>query len=179
MDHVGSCGWPAPGVEARLGPAHGDAAELLLRGPNIVRNYWPGLPACDAEGWFATGDLAQQDADGSYRIVGRAKELIISGGENIHPAEIEQALALHPAVLECAAFALPDARWGEIVAVAVALRADATAGEPELLAHLEQRLARFKLPRRWFFLPQLPKTALGKVQRNLLAQQAAASIVVG
>jgi fatty-acyl-CoA synthase len=179
MDQVGSCGWPAPGVEARLGPAHGDAAELLLRGPNIVRNYWPGLPACDAEGWFATGDLAQQDADGSYRIVGRAKELIISGGENIHPAEIEQALALHPAVLECAAFALPDARWGEIVAVAVALRADATAGEPELLAHLEQRLARFKLPRRWFFLPQLPKTALGKVQRNLLAQQAAASIVVG
>jgi fatty-acyl-CoA synthase len=179
MDHVGSCGWPAPGVEARLGPAHGDAAELLLRGPNIVRNYWPGLPACDAEGWFATGDLAQQDADGSYRIVGRAKELIISGGENIHPAEIEQALALHPAVLECAAFALPDARWGEVVAVAVVLRAEVTAGEPELLAHLQQRLARFKLPRRWFFLPQLPKTALGKVQRNLLAQQAAASIVVG
>lgn len=173
MDHVGSCGWPAPEVEARLGPPMGDAAELLLRGPNIVRHYWPDLPARDAEGWFATGDLAQQDADGSWRIVGRARELIISGGENIHPSEIEQALALHPAVLECAAFALPDARWGEVVAVAVVLRSDAQAGEPELLDHLQQRMARFKLPRRWFFLPQLPKTALGKVQRSVLVQACA------
>jgi fatty-acyl-CoA synthase len=171
MDHVGSCGWPAPGVEARLGPAHGDAAELLLRGPNIVRRYWPDLPACDADGWFATGDLAQQAADGSYRIVGRVKELIISGGENIHPAEIEQALALHPAVAECAAFAVPDARWGELVAVAVVLQAGAAASEEELLAHLRQRLARFKLPRRWFFVAQLPKTALGKVQRSALASE--------
>ena len=173
MDHVGSCGWPAPGVEARLGTRHGDAAELLLRGPNVVRRYWPDLPACDAQGWFATGDLAQQDADGSYRIVGRVKDLIISGGENIHPAEIEQALALHPAVLECAAFAVPDARWGELVAVAVVLREGAKAGEAELAAHLQQRLARFKLPRRWLWLPQLPKTALGKVRRNELATLAA------
>lgn len=170
MDHVGSCGWPAPGVEARLGTAHGDAAELLLRGPNIVRRYWPDLPACDAQGWFATGDLAQQATDGSYRIVGRVKELIISGGENIHPAEIEQALALHPAVAECAAFALPDARWGELVAVAVVLQPGADAGEEELRAHLQQRLARFKLPRRWLFVEQLPKTALGKVQRAQLAR---------
>lgn len=171
MDHVGSCGWPAPGVEARCGTPHGDACELLLRGANVVRRYWPDLPACDAQGWFATGDLAQQDADGSWRIVGRVKDLIISGGENIHPAEIEQALALHPVVLECAAFALPDARWGEVVAVAVVLREGATATEDELAAHLQQRLARFKLPRRWFFLPELPKTALGKVQRALLAKR--------
>jgi fatty-acyl-CoA synthase len=174
-DHVGSCGWPAPGVEARLGEAHGDSAELLLRGPNVVRRYWPDQPACDAQGWFATGDLAQQAVDGSYRIVGRAKELIISGGENIHPAEIEQALSLHPAVAECAAFALPDARWGELVAVAVVLLPGAPATEAELAAHLQQRLARFKLPRRWFWLEQLPKTALGKVQRNVLAKDALAS----
>ncbi len=178
MDHVGSCGWPAPGVEAKLGPSHGDAAEFLLRGPNIVRRYWPDRPACDADGWFATGDLAQQASDGSWRIVGRAKDLIISGGENIHPAEIEQALALHPAVAECAAFALPDANWGELAAVAVVLQAGAAASEDQLRTHLQQRLARFKIPRRWFFLPQLPKTALGKVQRGVLAQQAAASIVV-
>lgn len=171
LDHVGSCGWPAPGIEARLGTAHGDAAELLLRGPNVVQRYWPDLPARDAQGWFATGDLAQQDADGSFRIVGRVKELIISGGENIHPTEIEQALALHPAVLECAAFALPDPRWGEVVAAAVVLRAGQVAAEADLAAHLQQRLARFKLPRRWFFVPQLPKTALGKVQRNALARQ--------
>jgi fatty-acyl-CoA synthase len=174
-DHVGSCGWPAPGVEARLGEAHGDSAELLLRGPNVVRRYWPDQPACDAQGWFATGDLARQAVDGSYRIVGRAKELIISGGENIHPAEIEQALALHPAVAECAAFALPDARWGELVAAAVVLRPGARVTEAELAAHLQQRLARFKLPRRWFWLEQLPKTALGKVQRNVLAKDALAS----
>lgn len=169
FDHVGSCGWPAPGVEAKLGTAYGDAAELLLRGPNIVQRYWPDLPALDADGWFATGDLAQQAADGSLRIVGRAKELIISGGENIHPAEIEQALSAHPAVAECAAFGLPDAHWGEIVAVAVVLRAPAA--EEALRAHLAERLARFKQPRRWVFVEQLPKTALGKVQRAVLAGQ--------
>ena len=171
FDHVGSCGWPAPGVQARLGASHGDAGELLVRGPNVVRRYWPDLPACDAEGWFATGDLAQQDGDGSWRIVGRVKELIISGGENIHPAEIEQALALHPAVAECAAFALPDARWGEIVAVAVVLSAPVP--EEVLREHLGARLARFKLPRRWIFLPELPRTALGKVQRKLLESRLA------
>ena len=170
IDHVGSCGWPAPPVEARLGTRYGDAAELMVRGPNVVRRYWPDVPACDTEGWFATGDLAQQAEDGSYRIVGRAKDLIISGGENIHPAEIEQALAAHPAVDECAAFGLPDERWGELVAVAVVLRAGARADEVELAAHLAERLARFKLPRKWLWLEALPKTALGKVQRSALAR---------
>jgi fatty-acyl-CoA synthase len=168
LDHVGSCGWPAPGVEARLGPALGDAAELLLRGPNVVRRYWPAVPACDADGWFATGDLAQRDADGSWRIVGRARDLIISGGENVHPAEVEEALALHPAVVECAAFGLPDARWGEVVAVAVV---GSGASAEVLAAHLRERLAGFKIPRRWFFVEALPKTALGKVQRAQLARQ--------
>lgn len=171
LDHVGSCGWPAPGVEAKAGTAHGDAAELLLRGPNVVRRYWPDLPACDGDGWFATGDLAQRGADGSWRIVGRVKELIISGGENIHPVEIEQVLAQHAAVAECAAFALPDPRWGEIVAVAVVLREGAAASEEEFAAYLGERLARFKLPRRWFFVGQLPKTALGKIQRAALARE--------
>ncbi|WP_332824911.1 class I adenylate-forming enzyme family protein [Ramlibacter sp.] len=170
MDHVGSCGWPAPGVEARQGTAHGDAAELLLRGPNVVARYWPDLPARDADGWFATGDLAQQAADGSWRIVGRARDLIISGGENVHPAEIELALADHPAVAECAAFGVPDAQWGEVVAMAVVLHAGATATPDELGAHLAQRVARFKLPRRWLFRASLPKTALGKVQRAQLAR---------
>jgi fatty-acyl-CoA synthase len=171
IDHVGSCGWPAPGVEARLGPPLGDAAELLLRGPAIVRHYWPQLAACDDEGWFATGDLAQRDGDGSLRIVGRARDLIISGGENVHPAEVEQALAQHPAVAECAAFGLPDARWGEVVAVAVVRGRGGEAGEAELVAHLQRQLARFKVPRRWFFVEQLPKTALGKVQRGVLARE--------
>lgn len=164
FDHVGSCGWPAPGVQARL-----EGGELWLRGPNIVQHYWPAQQACDADGWFHTGDLAVQAEDGSYTIVGRAKELIISGGENIHPAEIESVLAEHPAVAECAAFGLPDAQWGEIVAVAVVLRAEAS--DEALRDHLAARLARYKLPRRWLRVQALPKTALGKLQRGALAER--------
>ncbi|MBC5763952.1 class I adenylate-forming enzyme family protein [Ramlibacter albus] len=163
--HVGSCGWPAQGVEAKLG----EGGEVLLRAPNIVARYWPDVPALDADGWFATGDLAVQAADGSYTIVGRAKELIISGGENIHPAEIELVLAQHPAVAECAAFGVPDERWGEAVAVAIVAKVPCTEGALRL--HLEGQLARFKIPRKWYFVDALPKTALGKVQRAALARR--------
>ncbi|MFL6694646.1 MAG: class I adenylate-forming enzyme family protein [Ramlibacter sp.] len=173
MDHVGSCGWPAPGVEVRLEAAGGagadGAGEVWLRGPNVVRKYWPDQPAVGAEGWFHTGDLAMRAADGSYTIVGRCRDLVISGGENIHPAEIEAALALHPGVLECAAFGIPDPRWGEAVAVAVVLRPGMQPEEGLLRDHLAARIARYKLPRRWVFVQQLPKTALGKVQRAALA----------
>jgi fatty-acyl-CoA synthase len=173
-DHAGSCGWPAPEVEVRLegGPGDAQEGELLVRAPNVVARYWPDVPACDAQGWFHTGDLATRASDGSYTIRGRAKDLIISGGENIHPAEVEGVLAEHPAVAECAAFAVHDEAWGEAVAVAVVLKAGAAATEQELQAHLAQRIARFKLPRRWFWLEALPKTALGKVQRQALAQLA-------
>jgi fatty-acyl-CoA synthase len=177
FDHVGSCGWPAPEVEVRIEGEQGGgdvdkAGELLIRAPNVVARYWPDVPACDAQGWFHTGDLASRAADGSYKIRGRAKDLIISGGENIHPAEIESVLTEHTAVAECAAFAVHDDVWGESVAVAVVLKSGATASEQELQAHLAQRIARFKLPRRWFWLEALPKTALGKVQRQVLAQLA-------
>jgi len=175
FDHAGSCGWPAPEVEVRLEGTQGDsgdAGELLIRAPNVVARYWPDVPACDAQGWFHTGDLASRAADGSYTIRGRAKDLIISGGENIHPAEIESVLVEHAAVAECAAFGVPDDAWGETVAVAVVLQAGATASEEELQAHLAQRIARFKLPRRWFWLEALPKTALGKVQRQVLVKLA-------
>jgi fatty-acyl-CoA synthase len=168
MRKVGSCGWPARGVEAQLADMQGDTGEVLVRAPNVVRHYWPGEPACDDAGWFHTGDLARQDPDGSFTIVGRAKELIISGGENIHPAEVEAALATHEDVLECAAFGIADAEWGEVVAVAVVPRAGAKPDELELREHLARRIARYKLPRRWFFVPALPKTALGKVQRGSL-----------
>lgn len=192
FDHVGACGWPAAGVEVRLagkatregdsgGQGHdqGDAermrqgeseGELLIRGPNVIQWYWPQQPACDEAGWFHTGDLAVQAADGSYSVVGRARDLIISGGENIHPAEIEQALAEHPAVAECAAFGLPDVQWGEAMAVAVVFKPGEVASDAELHEFLALRLARYKLPRRWLRLDTLPKTALGKVQRQALAE---------
>ena len=166
FDHVGSCGWPAPGVEVRL-----DQGEVWLRADNVVQRYWPDQPARDADGWFHTGDLATLAADGSYAIVGRAKDLIISGGENIHPAEIEAPLSEHPDVLECCAFGVPDPAWGEAVAVAVVLRPGAQVGDDELREHLAARLARFKLPRHWLRLEALPKTALGKVQRQMLAER--------
>jgi fatty-acyl-CoA synthase len=163
FDHVGSCGWPAPGVDVRL-----EGGEVWLRADNVVQRYWPDQPARDADGWFHTGDLATIAADGSYSIVGRAKDLIISGGENIHPAEIESPLAEHPDVLECCAFGMPDPAWGEAVAVAVVLRPGAQIGDDALREHLAARLARFKLPRHWLRLDALPKTALGKVQRQSL-----------
>lgn len=171
-DHVGSCGWPAPGVEVRLGEAQAGVGELLVRGPNVVRHYWPQQPACDEPGWFHTGDLAARAEDGSFTVVGRAKDLIISGGENIHPAEIESLLGEHPGVAECAAFGVPDEEWGEVVAAAVVPKPGQQLCENELLAHLAGRLARYKLPRRWLWLAELPKTALGKVQRPALAQLA-------
>lgn len=172
MSHAGSCGWPAPGVEVRLEHVQDGVGELLVRAPNVVARYWPDQPACDAQGWFHTGDLASRAADGSYTVAGRAKDLIISGGENIHPAEIENLLAGHPAVAECAAFGVPDGEWGEVVAVAVVLKPGQAASEQDLAAALAGRLARFKLPRRWLWLDALPKTALGKLQRQTLAEWA-------
>ena len=166
--HAGSCGWPAPEVEALLADVQQGSGELLVRGPNVVSRYWPDQPACDDQRWFHTGDLATRAQDGSYTIVGRSKDLIISGGENIHPLEIENALDEHEAVAECAAFGLPDAQWGEAVAVAVVLYAGAALSQEAVREHLAARLARFKLPRRVFFVEALPKTALGKLQRAAL-----------
>lgn len=191
-EHVGSCGWPASAhpslglhVQARLQPLDASRpsdGEVLLRGPNVVARYWPEVPACDSEGWFHTGDLARCNSDGSYTIVGRSKDLIISGGENIHPAEIELVLAEHPWVAECAVIGMPDPRWGETVAAVVVLQPDVFSKislerasniddslsnwEQMLTDHLSARLARFKLPRHWFARDTLPRTALGKVQKG-------------
>jgi len=166
-------GRPAAGVEVKLVDLRADGSgEVCVRAPNVVHRYWPDQPARDDEGWFHTGDLARCGAEGGYTIVGRAKDLIITGGENVHPAEIESALASHEAVLECAAFGVPDREWGEVVAAAVVLREGALGNADELRAHLEGRIARYKLPRRWLFVQSLPKTALGKVQRGALAAMA-------
>ncbi len=168
LTHTGSCGWPAPGVQVRLGNPVDGVGELLVRGPSVVQHYWPQRPAVDAEGWFHSGDLARQAADGSYSVVGRAKDMIISGGENIYPAEIENALAAHPDVAECAVLGVADARWGEAVVAAVVPRPGCRLDTEALQGHLQQRVARYKLPRRYVTLEALPKTALGKVQKSLL-----------
>ncbi len=169
--HVGSCGWPASDeVEVKLLDQHQGVGEICIRAPNVAERYWPELPLKDDEDWFHTGDLARQETDGSYWVVGRAKDMLISGGENIYPAEIENYLAAQPGVIECAVIGLPDAKWGEIVAACVVLvqGVDAQQAQLDLSAVLSSQLARYKLPRQWHFLSALPKTALGKVQKAQL-----------
>ncbi|MDE2455619.1 MAG: AMP-binding protein, partial [Burkholderiales bacterium] len=160
--HAGMAGTPAPGVRVRLA-ADG---EVLLQGPNLMRGYHRSAETgFDAEGWFHSGDLARCHENGLYELVGRSKELIISGGENIHPAEIENLVAERPEVAECAVVGLPDARWGEVPVLAVVARPGAALDAAALLASLEGRIARFKQPQRVVELEAFPKTALGKVQR--------------
>jgi fatty-acyl-CoA synthase len=174
LSHAGSCGWPAAGVEVKLcNPqgatvAHGEVGEICVRAPNVVQRYWPNQLAVDSEGFFHTGDLARQAMDGSFTVVGRSKDMIISGGENIYPAEIENALLTHATVNDCSVVAASDPRWGEVAVAVVVLAPGSTTGdgwEAPLKAHLEARLARYKQPRRWLAVEALPKTALGKVQK--------------
>ncbi|WP_454711168.1 class I adenylate-forming enzyme family protein [Cupriavidus nantongensis] len=177
MARPGYAGWPQPEAEVRLaGPdgaevPPGTVGELWVRGANVMAGYWnqpdDGLPG----GWFRSGDLAHRDADGCIEVVGRSKDMIISGGENIYPAEIENVLLGLPGVQECAVVGVADARWGEVpVAVIVpgpGAPRGALAAEPlrELLA---ARIARFKLPREVVLMDELPRSALGKVLKPQL-----------
>ena len=176
---IGSAGLPAMHCQIRLtGPDGGDVArgevgEIRVRGPNVMRCYFGKPEATDAalqDGWYHTGDLARQDDEGYFWVVGRSKDMIISGGENIYPAEIENLLAEHPAVAECSVVGQADDRWGEVAVAVVVLRgasADDSWDAP-LRAFLDGRLARYKWPRRWVRLETLPRTALGKVQKAAL-----------
>ena len=163
-------------------PAPGEPGELQLRGPQVFSGYL-GNPAKTAEaftvdGWLRTGDLAARDEDGAYRICGRRKEMFISGGENVYPAEIESVLCGHPAVAEAAVLGVPDPRWGEVGLALVVPRGSETSpeavNEEELLAHCHARLARYKAPRRFVFVALLPRTGAGKVDRQALHARYAA-----
>jgi fatty-acyl-CoA synthase len=168
LTHPGMAGRPALNVQLKLA----EDGEILLKAPNLMRGYHRSSePALDEQGWFHTGDLALEHADGLLEVVGRSKELIISGGENIHPAEIEQLAQDWPGVAECAVVGLADERWGEVPVLAVVPQPGVELDAPALLAQLATRLARFKLPRQVRVVEALPKTALGKVQRKALAQQ--------
>lgn len=135
-----------------------DEGEILVRGPNVFSGYWGQAPH---EGWFRSGDLAERDDEGFYRISGRAKDVIISGGENIYPAEVESVLLTHPAIADVAVVGVPDDKWGEVgKAFVVALKALEAA---EVLAHCDGRLARYKIPKYVEFVAELPRTASGKI----------------
>jgi len=176
LAHAGSVGRPAPGVRLRLvgeggrPVAPGEVGEIQLQAPNLMRGYHR-QPAGSGlvDGWFATGDLASADADGWVTVVGRSKDLIISGGENIHPAEIENLAATWPGVAEAAVVGQPDARWGEVPVLVLVARPGQVVDLDALRGHFETRLARFKHPRRVVLVEALPRTALGKVQKAALA----------
>ena len=146
--------------------------EVLGQGPNVTPGYWRNEPATAeafVEGdWLRTGDLATVDDDGFLTIVDRVKDMIISGGENIYPAEVEAAIHTHPAVAEVAVIGIPDARWGEVGRAIVSLKAGATLSEEELVAHLGGRIARYKIPRSVIVLEELPHNASGKLVKGPL-----------
>ena len=164
---AGSAGRPYPYVECRLS-AEG---ELLVRGPNVFAGYWRKPEATAAafrEGWLATGDLAERDDEGDFWIRGRLKDLVVSGGENVYPAEVEAVLHDHPDVVEAAVVGVPDERWGEVCAAFVVLRGPVDEGE--LLAHCRARLARFKVPKSVHAVDELPRNSLGKVVKSELRE---------
>jgi acyl-CoA synthetase (AMP-forming)/AMP-acid ligase II len=151
----------------------GVPGELMIRGANVTRGYYKNLEASAAarepDGGLHTGDVALQDEDGFFFITGRIKELIIKGGENIAPREIDEALYEHPAVLEAAGFGMPDARYGQEVMACVALKPGSRCSEDELRQLAADRLGPFKAPRRVFIMDELPKGPSGKIQRLKLA----------
>ena len=162
---LGSAGKPYPHVDVRLSPE----GELQVRGPNVFAGYWRN-PDATAEvlvdGWLRTGDVAERDDEGFYRIKGRLKDMYISGGENVYPAEVESVLHEHPGVADVAVVAVPDERWGEVgVAFVVA---SGGVSPDELLAHVRERLARFKAPKAVRFVDVLPRSGMGKVQKDEL-----------
>ena len=131
--------------------------------------------AIDADGWFHTGDLARRDAEGFHFIVGRKKDMFISGGENVYPLELERALHEHPAVQACAVVGVPDAKWGEVGRAFVVFRPGLRASEDELLGHLRDRVARFKVPKRIEAVDALPISPAGKILKRELRARAIAA----
>jgi fatty-acyl-CoA synthase len=152
----------------------GEAGEILVKGPNVMFEYW-GNEAATAEalrnGWYHTGDIGHRDEAGYYYIRDRKKNVIISGGENIYPAEVERVLHQHPAVLEVAVIGLPDDKWQEAPVAVIVPAQDANLTEEMLRTFMQDHLARFKMPHRFFFVSELPKNAMGKVQHFRLREQ--------
>jgi malonyl-CoA/methylmalonyl-CoA synthetase len=164
----GRVGYPFPGVEVELG----EQGEVLLKGGQVFKGYWRNEQATKeaftADGFFRTGDVGEIGDDGSLAIRGRIKELIITGGFNVYPREVELVLEQHPAVHEVAVAGLPSEKWGEEVAAFVVPSGSTPLDEEELIAFAHERLASYKCPKRVVTVDKLPRNAMGKVQRSLL-----------
>jgi fatty-acyl-CoA synthase len=153
----------------------GEVGELWLRGPHVSKGYWNNpqatAEALDADGWFHTGDLARRDAEGFHYIAGRKKDMFISGGVNVYPAEIEGELLLHPDVQDAAVIGAPHPTWGEVGVAFIVARPGRLPSAEALAQHLEGRLARYKVPREFVFVDALPRTPYGKVVKGNLRKQ--------
>jgi long-chain acyl-CoA synthetase len=171
----GSIGTPIRDVQMRVVDEQdadlrvGEVGEIVIKGPNVMKGYWQ-RPDATAEamrgGWFHSGDLAKVDEDGYFFIVDRKKDMIIRGGYNVYPREVEEVLYEHPAVAEAAVVAIPDASLGEEVGAAVALKAGAEASPAELQAFVKERVAAYKYPRHVWLVPELPKGPTGKILKR-------------
>jgi fatty-acyl-CoA synthase len=164
---AGFAGKPYPQVEVALS----DERELLVRGPNVFAGYWRNPEATAAalvDGWLRTGDLAERDDEGYYRISGRLKEMYISGGENVYPAEVEDALLSLEGVADAAVLGVPDERWGEVGVAFVVLEPGVAMSAEEVLESCRARLARFKVPASVRFLDELPRSGMNKVLKDEL-----------
>jgi fatty-acyl-CoA synthase len=178
----GAVGYPLMNVEVKLHDSSGMpitepdiAGELLIRGPHRIPGYWNNpeatADAIDEEGWLHTGDLAIYDEDGAYTVVGRSKEMYITGGENIYPAEIESMLHSHEWVAEAAVFGVPDTKWGEVGLAVIALKPGYTLTAREVSQFLKERIAKYKVPRSFHFIDELPKTGAGKINKKRLKEE--------
>jgi long-chain acyl-CoA synthetase len=174
----GSIGTPIKGVEMKVVDDEdndlppGEVGEIVIRGHNVMKGYW-NRPDATAEvmrgGWLHTGDMARVDEDGYFFIVDRKKDMIIRGGYNVYPREIEEVLYEHPAILEAAVLGVPDPAMGEEVAAAVVLRPGADADAEEIRSFVKERVAAYKYPRRIWFTDTLPKGPTGKILKRAIA----------
>ena len=170
---VGSCGYPRTGMQVAILDEHGNQlptgsdGEICVRGPAVFAGYYnnpEANAACFRFGWFHTGDLGHLDEQGYLFITGRASDMYISGGSNVYPREIEEALLTHPAVNEVAVLGLPDEKWGECGCAVIVVTAEVS--DEQLLAHLQPRLARYKWPKRFVRWSQMPKSGYGKIVKK-------------
>lgn len=160
-------------ADGKIAP-RGEKGELLTRGYSVMRGYWAdaaaSAEAIDDAGWMHTGDLATIDAEGYCNIVGRIKDLIIRGGENIYPREIEEFLFTHPAISDAQVFGVPDNKFGEIICVWIKLHRDRELSEEELIAFCRQHIAHYKIPAHVRFVDEFPMTVTGKIQKFVMRQ---------
>jgi acyl-CoA synthetase (AMP-forming)/AMP-acid ligase II len=178
---MASCGRPCPGIDVQVVDQSGKqvgvgkTGELVARGANVMRGYWNNLEASAPafrDGFLRTGDIGYQDADGYIYILDRAKDMIVTGGENVYSGEVEAVIYEHPAVREAAVFGIPDEKWGELVMACVVLQPGKTLAAAELIDHCRRLLANYKVPRRVEFSPiELPKSASGKILKRALRER--------